>query len=122
MNPSPNARSLNLLRENGYCAKVVERFNSFTKQRIDLWGMDIVAVKKGKRGVLGVQATTSVNVSSRIKKLNGIPELKVWAEAGNAVQVWGWRKGGKRGKRKIWMVKRTPIFETLPVRLQHGKL
>ncbi len=35
---SPTQRSLEYLRELGYHCEIVEKWNSFTKQRKDLWG------------------------------------------------------------------------------------
>lgn len=64
---SPTQRSLAHLRELGYHVEVVEKWNSFTKQRKDLWGWaDLLAIKKGE--VLAVQVTASA-VSDRIKRL-----------------------------------------------------
>lgn len=62
---SPTQRSLAHLRELGYHVEIVEKWNSFTKQRKDLWGWaDLLAIRKGE--VLAVQVTASA-VSDRIK-------------------------------------------------------
>ena len=45
---SPTARSLELLRELGYTAKVVEHWNQYAKIRQDLFGVDILALKPGE--------------------------------------------------------------------------
>lgn len=64
---SPTQRSLAHLRELGYHVEIVEKWNSFTKQRKDLWGWaDLLAIRKGE--VLAVQVTASA-VSDRIKRL-----------------------------------------------------
>jgi hypothetical protein len=91
------------LRKLGYTVGVVEKFNSFTKQRIDLFGcIDLVAIHPGRRGVLGVQATISKHVPNRRAKVLASPIIKIWLEAGNRIWVVGWSKMGARGKAKRW--------------------
>lgn len=105
MKTSPTQRSLALLRKEGYTAQVVERYSMYARVRIDLFGcIDIVAIKPGVPGVLGVQTTSRGNMNSRIKKSVEIPELKMWIECGNLFEVHGWSKKGKAGKRKLWVV------------------
>jgi hypothetical protein len=102
---SPTQRSLKLLRDNGYTAAITEHFNSFIKIRQDLFGfIDIIAIRSDLRGVLGVQTTTKANMPARIEKISHIEAHKVWLEAGNKINVHGWRKLGKKGKRKLWQV------------------
>lgn len=101
--PSPTARTLQALREAGYLAEVVEKWIPMAKIRKDLFGIiDIVAIKKGQPGSLGIQATSGSNVSSRVKKALANPNLQTWLETGNRFQVWGYAKQGKRGERKRW--------------------
>ena len=90
---SPTQRSLAYLREQGYHCEVVEKFNSFTKQRKDLWGWcDILAIRRGE--VLAVQVTASA-VSDRIKKIMASDTLSLVREAGIRIEVHGWRKNSK---------------------------
>ena len=103
---SPTARSLDYLRKQGYTCQVVEKFNSFTKQRIDLFEViDVVAVKSTEHGVLGVQATSRNNIISRYQKCLDEPRMGVWLDAGNRLQVHGWGIMGKKGKRKKYEVR-----------------
>jgi hypothetical protein len=100
---TPTARSLAYLRKQGYLAAVVERFNSYTKRKNDLWGfVDIVAIKDGK--TIGVQTTSSAHVADRIAKIraheNCAAVLACWT-----VIVHGWAKRGPRGKRKVWTLR-----------------
>jgi hypothetical protein len=77
---SPTARSLALLRRGGYCAGIVERFIVQANVRKDLFGcIDLVAVKRGESGVLGVQPS-------------------------NRYEVWGWAKRCPR-----WEVRRVAL-------------
>ena len=113
---SPTVRSLALLRKNGYTAQVVERYNPYAHVRIDLFGfIDIVAIKEGEDGVVGVQTTTASGFSARYKKILGIPAARIWLEAGNKILLHGWAKKGARGKRKLWQtVDRWIVLDDFP--------
>jgi len=87
---SPTQRSLEHLREQGYHCEVVEKWNSFTKQRKDLWGWcDILAIRKGE--VLAVQVTAQA-VANRIKKIQDSDTVALVRDAGIRIEVHGWRK------------------------------
>jgi len=84
----------------------VERFIKLGNfnARFDLFGfIDIVALLYGE--TFGIQATTASNVPSRIAKIRGYREAKIWLAAGNRVQVWGWKKVLKKkgGKATVWI-------------------
>lgn len=99
---SPTARTLKLLRDKGYQAGVVERYNSFTKQRNDLFGcIDLIAVKPG-HGIVGVQACAGASHAARVKKSAEQPGLRAWLDSGGGFVVVSWAKQGGRGKRKVW--------------------
>jgi hypothetical protein len=94
---SPTSRTLERLRKAGWTAQVTERWNAYAKIRQDLFGcIDIVAVKAGEVGVLGVQCTSRSNQSSRVKKCYASPIMATWLEARNSLQVWGWAKSKGR--------------------------
>ncbi len=87
---SPTARSLALLRSEGYTAQVVEYFNRFSKTRKDLFGcIDIVAVHP-ELGILGVQATTGAHHAERLKKAKGC-NIGPWLHQAG-FEVWSWSK------------------------------
>jgi len=110
MRTSPTQRSLALLRKEGYTAQVVEKFNPFAHIRQDLFGfIDIVAIKTGTPGVLGVQTTTQAHVAEHEAKIRKTEAFKVWLASGNHLEIHGWAKRGKRGKRKLWSVTRKII-------------
>jgi len=72
---------------------VVEKWNSFTRQRKDLWGWcDILAIRKNE--VLAVQVTASA-VADRIKKIQESDTVAKVREAGIRIEVHGWRKNSK---------------------------
>jgi hypothetical protein len=107
---SPAQRSLKYLRDQGYIAQVVEKWNPYARVRVDLFGfIDIVALKDGEKGVFAIQTTSTSNMGARIKKIISIPEAKKWMVAGNKIFVQGWAKRGGVGKRKTWQVKQTVI-------------
>jgi hypothetical protein len=99
---TPTARTLQLLRRRGYLAAVAERFIQPIKRRVDLFNcIDIVAIHREETGVLGVQATTTSNLSARLRKAVALPALRTWLAAGNRFELWGWSKRGRRWKPKI---------------------
>lgn len=90
---TPTQRSLVYLREQGYLCGIVERYNSFTKTRHDLFGWaDLIAIRENE--VLLVQVT-STGVSSRIKKIMESETLPIVRKAGVRIEVHGWRKNVK---------------------------
>ena len=90
---SPTQRSLEYLRELGYHCEIVEKWNSFTKQRKDVWGWcDILAIRKDE--VLAVQVTASA-VADRIKKIQDSTTVALVRDAGIRIEVHGWRKNSK---------------------------
>jgi len=90
---TPTQRSLAALRELGYLVEVVEKWNSFTRTRKDLWGWaDLLAIRRGE--VLAVQVT-SEGVANRVKKVTDSETIARVREAGVRVEVHGWRKNSK---------------------------
>lgn len=109
---TPTSRTLKLLRDEGKTAEVSERWNSFTRQRKDLFGfIDIVALDTENKTTWGIQCTSTGNVKARINKICN--ECKItataWLNAGNKIEVIGWSKKGKKGARKLWQVTRKII-------------
>ena len=99
---SPTARTLALLRREGYLAAVAEKWNAFSRARADLFGFaDVLAVRAGAP-VLAVQTTSASNHSARVRKAQALPALRAWLEAGCAFEVWSWakRKGRWRCRRQ----------------------
>ena len=96
---TPTSRSLKFLRDDGWTAEVVEIFNSFTKQRKDLFGFaDIIAVKDGEKPML-VQTTSGSNFTARRTKILEHEKYPL-VQSSFTIVVHGWRKlklkrGGK---------------------------
>lgn len=74
----------------------------------DLYGcLDYLALD-GQSGVLGIQLTSSSNVSARRKKI--IANLpRQWLEAGNRAEIWSYGERGRRGKQKVLTLRRVSI-------------
>ena len=88
---SPTQRSLKSIKERGYAPWIVEYWNSFSRKRVDLFGIfDILAVGNGE--TLAVQTTSSSNVSARVKKIAASEYIAGCRESGWRVEVHGWRK------------------------------
>lgn len=91
---SPTQRTLKAMRERGYFCAIVERWNSFTKQRVDLFGfVDVLCL--GENEIIGVQATSGDNVSKRIAKIADHENVAAVRKAGIRILVHGWRKNAK---------------------------
>lgn len=98
---SPTQRTLAHLRKEGYLCQIVEHWNPYSHTRQDLFGfIDILAIKPNV--ILGVQATSTSNLSARVKKIRSTPASEVWLASGGLIKVMCWSKKGPRGKRKLW--------------------
>lgn len=94
MAASPTQRSLARARKLGWLPAVVERWNPHARIRQDLFGfLDLVALD-GEPGLLGIQATSSSNAAARVRKIQDLESdaPRRWLEAGNRIEVWGWKK------------------------------
>lgn len=88
---TPTQRSLKHLRDQGYLAQVVEKWIPQARRRQDLYGfIDILAIRDNE--VLGVQATSRSNVSSRVRKIAESPHIDAVRDAGIRIEVHGWGK------------------------------
>lgn len=110
MATSPTTRTLKALREKGYTCEVTERWCQFSKRRKDLFGfIDILAIKDGR--IVGVQATSGDNTSSRVAKIKTEPKAQAFLNAGGKILVIGWRKkvtkkkDGTKSRRPKWFPK-----------------
>ena len=100
---SPTQRTLIQVRKLGGIAQVVEKWNPYAKIRQDLFGcIDIVALVPGQ-AVLGIQATSGSNVSSRVTKSKATPAIRRWLESGALFEVWGWTQPTKT--RRTWALR-----------------
>lgn len=112
---TPTRRTLVWLRDNNWTAAVVERWNSHTNQRQDLFGFADIVAFRGPQVIL-IQATSGANTASRKAKILANDTALLWLED-RPIWVVGWRqlvafrKDGTKAKRKRW----TPKIEVLGV-------
>lgn len=91
---TPTQRTLKKLRDEGYLAAVVERWNAHARIRQDLFGVvDVIGIREGE--TLAVQATSGSNVSARVKKIADSDATPMIRAAGWRFECWGWRKNAK---------------------------
>lgn len=104
MSTSPTQRTLKFCRDQGWRAQVVEKWNPHSKTRLDLFGViDIVALSGA---IIGIQATSGPNLSSRVQKILASEAALDWVRAGGKLEAWGWAKRGAHGARKTWTARR----------------
>jgi hypothetical protein len=116
---SPTERTLRHYREQGWTVEVVERWISYGTGgvRRDLFGfIDIVGMQASQ--LVGIQATTSENLMSRVHKIRKecAENASLWLGTGATIQVIGWKRYKKPVERKFW---RPRIVNVLPIHLTH---
>lgn len=107
---TPAARTMTELRKQGYLVDVTEKWNSFTKQRKDLFNfIDLLAVKVG---FLAIQTTSYSNISARYKKITTeCRDAAIrWLQAGGKIEIWGWHKVKNRWQFKVREVTENDLF------------
>lgn len=112
---SPSARALAECRRLGYVAAVVERFNAHSFHKNDMHGFaDLVVNGRGAgSGPLALQVTGSTsggNHAARRAKILAEPRAELWLRDGGHIEVWSFSKRGAAGKRKLYELRREPIY------------
>jgi hypothetical protein len=113
---SPTSRSLQRLKELGYDAQVVERFNAHVPPhgiRIDLFGLaDVEAIADDH--TLYVQATPASNLAAHVQKCLDEPRLRrLIACPARVFEIWSW---SQKARRRPWVLRRYRAT------LEHGEL
>jgi hypothetical protein len=102
---TPTSRTLAELRDDGWTAEVVEKWNPHARVRNDLYGfIDILAVRGAE--TLAVQATSSSNVASRVRKIADHVNVAAVREAGWRIEVWGW---GWSKREQAWTLRKVDV-------------
>jgi len=87
-------RTLRYIREQGWVADIVERFNAYAGkfgQRKDLFGIiDIIAL--GENSIIGIQSTSGQKFPEHDKKIINEPMTREWLRSGGRLILIGWRK------------------------------
>lgn len=88
---TPTQRSLKKLREDGYLAAIVEKWNPHARVRQDAFELfDLIAAGNGE--IVGVQTTSGSNASARVKKITEHANTPLLRKAGFRILVHAWRK------------------------------
>lgn len=102
MSKSPNGMSMDLLKERGLEADLVERVIPHTRIKKDLFGcIDIVYLDNT---IVGLQVTsddTGGNSGVRYRKIIAEPRMRQWLVSGGRIVIHAW---AQRGKPKRWGV------------------
>jgi hypothetical protein len=95
---SPTARSMKLLRQEGFVVAPCERWVPHQNIRVDLLGVgDLIACRPGDPGPLLIQVTTDDHLAHRKAKAQAEPRLRAWLGCGGCrFELHGWRKRGDR--------------------------
>ena len=81
------------LKAGGYVVDKAESYNAIIKRKKDLFGfIDYMAIHPIKKTILAVQTTSKSNLSTRIKKAEGLPAYWHWLRTGSKVAFHGWYK------------------------------
>ena len=103
MADSPTTRTLKKMRDQGYLAAVVEKWNPHVKVRNDLFGfIDVLAISDNE--TVAIQTTSYSNMSKRIKKIQEHENVGAVRKAGWKIVVHGWRKVKNR-----WQVREVDV-------------
>lgn len=87
------------MRDRGFYAEVVERYNAFSKVKNDFAGfIDILCLAEGK--IIGVQTTSYSNISARRKKILTHDNYSIVKNSGIEIHIHGWRKVNNKWQAK----------------------
>lgn len=94
---SPTQRTLKHLRDMGYRAEVVEKWNPHARVRQDLFSIiDVLAISETE--VVAVQTTSASNMKARINKISESDALPLLLKLEWRVIVHGWKKNTKTNR------------------------
>ena len=112
MPSKPTQRTIAELKKRAATYQVVERWCSFSRRRIDLFGViDVLALDD--HGILGIQTCAGGDTSKRLDKALAEPRLMRWLDYGGRFEIWSWRqlkektKTGKTVER--WRMRRVTV-------------
>lgn len=118
---SPTQRALAFCKDQGWTVQVVEKWNPWSRTRLDLFGViDMVVLDGAGGGPLGVQVTSGSNVAARLTKSREEPRLQQWLASPARFEVWGYgkrkkrRKDGSYGKSYEWVLRREVLGAHTP--------
>jgi len=108
---SPVQRTLKYLRDHGYTAEKTEHFNFYAKKRQDLFGfIDVLAVND--EHLLALQVSDGAHHAGHTSAIKALPVARQLVFHMD-VEIWSWSKRGRRGKRKLWALRRESLTAKL---------
>jgi hypothetical protein len=118
---STSARTMKWLRDRGFLADNVERYNAYTKRRND-WCQfaDIIAIHEEHK-VWFVQTTSGTNHASHFNQMVRNEKVLKTMKCGGKVILISWSKRGKKGKRKLWTPRIVQLEESDMIREDFDK-
>ena len=79
------------LTDDGYLVENVEKYNTFSRKKNDLWGfIDFLAIRRDE--VLAIQVTSKSNMSARRKKMTEHENIGKVREAGIRIEIYDLKK------------------------------
>lgn len=111
---SQAARTAEILRSRGYFVEKVEQVVAGTFIKRDCFGaFDYLAIRRGERGVLGVQVCASDRKADHVAKLRELEPVWVWLRSGNQIVVHSWTKSRERNPSTgNWTAPRWRVLES----------
>jgi|SRR6185503_5764511 len=104
------SRTLELFRDRGWTACVVEKYNSFSRFKTDAFGFgDVLVCHQGPPAWIMLGQICGADVAPHVEKMKSEPRLRTWLCSGGCVYIYGWTKRGARGKRKVWTVREIEV-------------
>lgn len=98
---SNTQRTLKYLRNLGLTTWMLEKWNPYSKHRVDAWGiLDILAM--GASGIYGIQSCSDSGRSDHRKKLLSSPFAERWIDAGGILWLVTWGKHKNEKGREVW--------------------
>jgi len=105
MATSPTQLTLKKLQKENYpLSQVVEKWNSWGRVRVDLFGIIDVLAISDEGNTVAIQTTSLSNTGARIKKIGNSNAIGYLRKAGWTVLVHGWYKKNNR-----WHVKEVDL-------------
>lgn len=107
-------RTMQFLRKEGYTVDVCEKWKvrstgeggfptpALLICKVDLFGIfDLICIKDGREGVLGVQSTSKGALSKHRRAIAESEFSQPWLRCGNRILLIGWYKDGRFWKPKL---------------------
>lgn len=104
------ARSATRLRDLGFEVGKVEQVVPTLFIKRDFCGFaDLLVYRQQDQFVTAIQATTDRHIAVHAEKYLEMKSVRVWLQAGQVFEIWGWGQRKPLGKRKFWKLTRVEL-------------